>query len=615
MNTQAPRYSNDKPDTNVLTHLADMQTRHYGTSRVAVDACDTLACPRRHFTWTDIHTVTGQLAAALVRLGIDVQDAVAVFAPNCPEILFTDLAAFAIRAIPVSIYSTSSRDQVRYIVNDAGCRMIFVGNKEQYRAARRVVPDAPTLKHIVLFPGVEADEDDRESMTFESLLSLGAEASADIVREVSARTKAATPEDVATLIYTSGTTGEPKGAILPHSCFDAAFRIHRERLRMLSSADTSLCFLPLSHIFEKAWTYFCLYMGIHVTVSRDPKEIQKVIRDVRPTCMCSVPRFWEKAYMAVMEQMDRMKGLKKQMVVRALKVGRKRNLSYIRTGRRVPSLLEAEYRFYDKRIFGPIRAAIGIDRGNIFPTAGAPLAPEIVAFFHAIGVNLLIGYGLSETTATVSCYPEIGYEIGTVGTVMPRVEVRISPKGEIQVRGATVMRGYLNKPEASTEAFTADGWFRTGDAGYFDPAGALILTERIKDLFKTSNGKYIAPQLLESRLAQDRFIDQVAIIGDRRKYVTALIVPSFEALGEWARRMKLHFTDNASLVALPEVHMLLSNHIERLQEGLPSFERIKKFTLLPAPFTMESGELTNTLKVKRPVVASRYASEIEAMYR
>ncbi len=257
---------------------------------------------------------------------------------------------------------------------------------------------------------------------------------------------------------------------------------------------------------------------------------------------------------------------------------------------------------------------MGIEHGNIFPTAGAPLSPAITEFFRAMDVPIVIGYGLSETTATVSCFPDENYEIGTVGTVLPGIEVKIGADNEILVKSPTVMRGYYNKPEETAAVFTPDGFFRTGDAGYFDQQGALVLTERIKDLFKTSNGKYIAPQAIESRLGEDKYIEQVAVIGDNRKFVTAIIVPAIEALKEYASRKKIRYRNLDELLSNPRVRELIGNRIEALQEGLASFEKIKKFTLLPKEFTMEAGELTNTLKIRRPVINRHYASQIEAMY-
>ncbi len=430
--------------------------------------------------------------------------------------------------------------------------MIFVGNEKQYHAVRSVFPQCEGLfKIIVLDPAVDIPAEDKDTLAFSDFLELGHAASDSCRREVDSRAASALPDDIATLIYTSGTTGEPKGAILPHSCFNAALENHRVRLDMLSDSDTSVCFLPMSHIFEKAWSYFCLMMGMRVAINPDPKQIQDALKIVRPTCMCSVPRFWEKVYSAVQDKISRTKGMKRILFEQAMRVGQRRNLSYVRLGKRAPWLLEMQYRFFDKQIFTPMRRVIGVENGNIFPTAGAPLSANIVEFLHACGINIVIGYGLSETTATVTCFPEVAYEIGTVGTLMPGVEVKIGEENEILVRGESVMRGYYNRPEETAKAFTADGWFRTGDAGRFDPNGALILTERIKDLFKTSNGKYIAPQAIESRLGEDKYIEQVAVIGDQRKYVTAIIIPAFEALKDYARRHQ-NSTRSTTLSIMPK---------------------------------------------------------------
>lgn len=566
-------------------------------------------------SWDELHKKVTDFACALEIMGIEPQTMVNVFSANCPEILITDFACYRNRAIPVSLYATSSREQVEFIINDSGATMILVGDQKQYSIVRSVVSNCPTLKTIVTYDdSIILDKDDKMTMRFSSMLKLG-EAAGEACRDtVDSRCASAKNDDIATLIYTSGTTGEPKGAILPHSCFNAAITIHHKRLDTLSDNDRSLCFLPLSHIFEKAWTYYCLDFGITVAINDNPKEIQTTIREIKPTCMCSVPRFWEKVYTAVQEKIAKMTGFKKLMVERALKIGSIRNLKYERLGKRAPWLIESQYRFFDKRILSVMRKAIGINEGNIFPTAGAPLSANIVEFFHACGVNIVIGYGLSETTATVTCFPTTGYEIGTVGTVLPEIEVKIGVDNEILVKAPTVMRGYYRRPEATAAAFTEDGWFRTGDAGYIDEHGALVLTERIKDLFKTSNGKYIAPQAIESRLGEDKFIEQVAVIGDQRKYVTAIIIPAFEALKEYARKKKIAFRSIDELIQNNDIKKMIEERIEQLQKGLANFEKIKRFTLLPKEFTIESGELTNTLKLRRPVINNRYAHEIEAMY-
>jgi len=599
---------------NILTDLVARQTAKYGT-REAFSVIDVKSASCRPTGWSDFNIAVDDAACALEILGIKPFDMLAVFSANCPELLVTDFAAFRNRAVPVSIYSTSSDEQVKYIVDDSGARIIFVGNQKQYDSVRAIFTQRQSLfKIIVIDSAVVIPADDKDTMSFPDFLALGHAASDACRREVEARAAAAGPDDIATLIYTSGTTGEPKGAILPHSCFNAALENHRVRLTMLSDADTSVCFLPLSHIFEKAWSYFCLMMGMRIAINPNPKEIQDALKIVRPTCMCSVPRFWEKVYSAVQDKISRTKGVRRLLFEQAMRVGQRRNLFYARTGRRAPWLLEFQYRFFDRQIFAPMRRVIGVENGNIFPTAGAPLSAAIVEFLHACGINIVIGYGLSETTATVTCFPQTGYEIGTVGTLLPGVEVKIGDENEILVRGDSVMRGYYNRQEETDKAFTADGWFRTGDAGRFDESGALVLTERIKDLFKTSNGKYIAPQAIESRLGEDKYIEQVAVIGDQRKYVTAIIIPAFEALKDYACRHQIKFDSIDELVNNAEIRNFFAGRIEKLQKGLAGFEKIKRFTLLPREFTIENGELTNTLKIRRPVINNLYADEIEAMY-
>lgn len=601
--------------SNILSNLTRHQLERYGADRKAFTKID---LEGRHLvgtTWGEFASRVDRTAYALEILGIMPGDMVAVFAPNCPEILYTDFGCYRNRAVPVSIYATSSPEQVKYIVNDSRARLLVVGTQAHYVTARQIFAECPSLdKIITIDPDIKFDENDNTSMRFTDIFELGAAASEKCRADVDIRTAEADPGDIATLIYTSGTTGEPKGAILPHSCFNAAIEIHRERLDMINDTQSSVSFLPMSHIFEKAWTYFCLSEGIRVDINRDPKRIQEGVRIARPNCMCSVPRFWEKVYSAVQEKIGNMTGIKKIMVERALKIGAKRNLEYVRLGLKVPAWLERQYKFYDKAVLSTVKKAIGIEDGVLFPTAGAPLSSTIVEFLHACGINICIGYGLSETTATVSCFPSIGYEIGTVGTLMPGVQVKIGAENEILVKGPTVMRGYYNRPDTEGKVFTEDGWFRTGDAGLIDHTGAIVLTERLKDLFKTSNGKYIAPQAIESRLGEDKYIEQVAVIGDQRKYVTAIIIPAFDALKEYARKKQIQFNSLEELVQNADIRKFIAERIEHLQKGFAGFEKIKRFTLLPREFSIETGELTNTLKIRRPAINNIYANEIEAMY-
>lgn len=600
--------------SNILTNIINNQVAKYGDREIfryktSIDGEWIIT------SWKEFQSQVNNIAYAMEFLELRPQETIAVFSANRPEFLITDYAAYANRAVPVSIYSTSSAPQVKYIINDCQARILFVGNREQYDIAREIISECKSLTTIVTFDEITRDEDDEITLTFSQLLKLGECAGSRCQCEVAARQNDATPDDIATIIYTSGTTGEPKGAVLPHSCFDAVMEIHKERLTMLSNKDTSVCFLPLSHIFEKAWSGFCMYMGIRFAINFDTKNVQQTLKEFRPTCMCSVPRFWEKVYTGINEKLAEMKGLKKVMVKMAINVGRQRNLNYARVGAKAPWWIETPYKFFEKKVLKPLQAAIGVENGNIFPTAGAPLSTNITEFLHACGINIVIGYGLSETCATVTCYPQPGFELNSAGTVMPRVNIRIGENNEIQVQGPTVMREYYNKPIETSEAFTADGWFRTGDAGKIDSHGNLVITERIKDLFKTSNGKYIAPQVIESRLGEDRFIEQVAVIGDQRKYVTAIITPAFDALKEFANEQHIQYNNIEELVKHSDVKTMVQQRLETLQEGLANFEKIKNFTLLPRAFSMETGELTNTLKIRRQVINTRYAREIEAMYQ
>ena len=589
------RHASQRPDAPALAGQ-DEQERWYDIS------------------WREFDRQINMAARALASLGVKPADCVGTFSANRPENLVTDFACYRNRAISVSIYATSSPEQVAYIVNDASIAVLFAGNSTQYHFAREAMRQCPSLKQIIVIKPIETDEDDDTTMLWSDFIKLGEDSDRSIADEVEKRTAEARPTDIATLVYTSGTTGEPKGAMLTHANYDAALDAHRTALSMLSTDDVSMAFLPLSHIFEKGFTYVCLMMGIKVAVNRDPRAIQDTIKEVRPTCMCAVPRFWEKVYTAVLDKIASMNPVSRAMVRAALRIGHRRNLDYVRHGLKAPFWLERSYRFVDRRIFSKLRGAIGIDRPNIFPTAGAPVSPEIVEFFHSAGLWIMVGYGLSETTATVTCFRQIDYEIGSVGQPLPTVNIKIGDNSEVLVKGPTVMTGYYNKPEATAEAFTADGWFRTGDAGYIDKEGSLFLTDRIKDLFKTSNGKYIAPQMIEARLGTDKFIEQVAIIGDSRKFVSALIVPNFGSLREWAANNGIPSTSDAELLKHQSVHDMMEARLEKLQKGLAPYEKIKRFTLLPHEFTMDNGELTNTLKIKRRVINSRYADLIEAMY-
>ena len=568
-------------------------------------------------TWEEFNAQIDVAANVFPMLGLLEKDTVAICSPNTPQILIVELGAFKNRITVIPIYSSSSQDQFDFIVKNGGAKVLFVGDSHQYPLAYNFWKKHPDIiSRIIVFKndGLELEKDDIVSIFWDDFVRMGMDASDDVKKEVERRKSEGLPEDMATLIYTSGTTGEPKGVAITHSNYDAAMESHLRLLTQVSENDLSMAFLPMSHILEKAWCFFCITKGIAIAVNYDPRIIQDTIHTVHPNIMCCVPRFWEKVYAGVKEKLEKMGPVQKAMVRRAIKCGERRNLNYKRIGKEVPYLLEKEYRFWNKRLFSKIKHAIGIPNPNMFPTAGAPLSDRIVEFLRSIGIEVLIGYGLSETTATVSFYPNVNYEIGTVGVPLPGLEVKIDKNGEILVKGPTVTPGYFKNPEANEKAFTEDGFFRTGDAGYFDSHGALVLTERVKDLFKTSNGKYIAPQMLESRLAENKFIDEAAVIGDQRKFVTALIVPNLSQLRKWAESQGIEDLGAESLAKNPLAIEFIQSEINKVQEGVAEYEKIKRITLLPHHFSIMNGEVTNTMKVRRPIVAKRYNKEIEAMY-
>ena len=565
-------------------------------------------------TWNEFRSGIEKVAHALQTLGIGVQENVGVFSANTYHIFMSDYGLFYNRAVPVHIYATSSREEVRYIVEDASLKLVFVGDQPQYKIAREVQKMIPSLKQIITYKDtIKLDADDDTTMSWDDLLKLGENASDACRNEVEARRSSGVEDDLIYLIYTSGTTGVPKGVMLAHSNMDEAMARHMERLDTIEEDQMSMCFLPLSHVFECAWCHYCFTKGLRIAINENAKEISEALKEVHPNIMCSVPRFWEKVYTGVLNKFSSMGWIGNALLHRAIKIGRLRNLHYRRRGQKATLYVDLQYRFFDKIVFKAIRKAIGMENGEFFPTAGAPLSENIVRFLHCCGINIVMGYGLSETTATVTCFPRKNFKIGSAGTTLPGVQVKIADNGEILVKGKTVMKGYYNKPEETAAVFTEDGWFRTGDAGsYVD--GKLAITERIKDLFKTSNGKYIAPQAIESCLGGDKFIEQVAVIGDQRKYVTAIIVPVYEQLVDYARKMQIQFHTFEDLVCNKEIYKMIEDRIAELQKGFAAFEQIKKFTLLPHAFTMERGELTNTLKLRRSIINKIYKKEIDLMY-
>lgn len=594
-----------------LSVLVHRRAEKYG-DKVALKYRDYETSQWIPITWNQFSQTVRQVANALVELGVQEEENIGIFSQNKPECLYVDFGAFANRAVTIPLYATSSPAQAQYIINDAQIRYIFVGEQFQYDAAFSVFGFCQSLQQLIIFDrAVVRDPRDMTSIYFDEFLETGkALPNNDIVEE---RTSRASDDDLANILYTSGTTGEPKGVMLHHSNYMEAFRIHDIRLVDMTDQDVSMNFLPLTHVFEKAWTYLCIHKGVQICINLRPVDIQTTIKEIRPTLMCSVPRFWEKVYAGVQEKIALETGLKKAMMLDAIKVGKIHNIDYLRKGKTPPLMNQLKYKFYEKTVYALLKKTIGIENGNFFPTAGAAVPDEICEFVHSVGINMLVGYGLTESTATVSCFLNKGYEIGSVGTIMPDVEVKIGEENEILLRGKTITKGYYKKAEATAAAIDKDGWFHTGDAGYMKD-GQLYLTERIKDLFKTSNGKYISPQALETKLAIDRYIDQIAIIADQRKFVSALIVPVYGFVKDYAKEKGIEYKDMEELLQHPKVIGLFRARIDTLQQQFAHYEQVKRFTLLPEPFSMERGELTNTLKLKRPVVAKNYKELIDKMY-
>lgn len=580
-------------------------------NRVALYYRDYSVAKWVEITWRELHEKVERVARALVALGVKEEDRVAICSQNMPQALMVDFANYANRAISVPMYATASAQQIEYIINDAEIEVLCVGEQVQYDNALEVIKNNKFLKHIVVFdPSVDLKGETR-AIYFEDFMRLGDDKS--LQKTVEKRTKAATENDLAIIMYTSGTTGESKGVMLPHSCLLEAMRIHDMRLVHIKRSDTSMAFLPLTHIFERAWTYFCLWQEVKVYLNSRPADIQKTLKEVRPTMLCAVPRFWEKIAAGVQLKIDTFSPFKKAMVTWALAVGQEYNIGYKKDNKCAPFGLALRYRIADKLIFSTLKKVVGLDRGRLFPVAGAALDDKLAVFFLSLGLPIMYGYGLTETTATVCCYPYDNYVIGSMGSLMPDVQVKIGEDGEILVKGKTVCSGYYKKPEITANSFI-DGWFRTGDAGKLVDGKHLYMTDRIKDLFKTSNGKYIAPQQIETILGGDVFIEQVAVIGNNRNYVTAIIAPNIEAIKGYAEQNGIKYEYVDELMDNPQICKMMEERIAELQKDMAPYEKIKKFRMIKRGFTIESGELTSTLKLRRAVILQNYAAMIEEMY-
>ncbi len=567
----------------------------------------------KSLTWNQFSDTVKKVSNAMLNMGVKVQENVGVFSQNSVQYLFCDFGAWGIRAVTIPFYATSSEQQIQFMVNDASVRFLFVGEQDQYDKARRVFSTCKTLERIIIFDkNVRVSPQDTNVMYFEDFLKLGDNFPRQT--EVEAIQATATMDDIANILYTSGTTGDSKGVILTCGQYHAAMEANNKCVPV-GEDDRVLNFLPFTHIFEKGWKILCLTEGARLIVNTYPLEVQQSMKETHPTCMSSVPRFWEKVFMGVEEKIEKSNAAKRKLFNHALHVGKKHNIDYLSKGKRPPLALHLEYEMLNKTVFSLVRKELGLENAHFFPTAGATVNPKVEEFVHSIGINMIVGYGLTESLATVSCN-HLGepFTVGGVGIPIEGIDIKISDEGEVLLKGPTITKGYYNREDLTKAAFTEDGYFKTGDSGYLK-GGELFLKERIKDLYKTSNGKYIAPQMIESKLLVDKYIDQIAVIADQRKFVSALIIPVYPLLEEYAREHKIPFENREQLCVNEQIIAMMKERIDTLQQQLAHYEQVKRFTLLPHNFTIEKGELTNTLKIKRRVLNVNYAKEIEEMYK
>ena len=594
-----------------LSRLIHDQAKKYGDREVLIYK-DFGGKEWKSYSWNQFSDMVKKVSNALLNLGVKVQENVGVFSQNSVQYLFCDFGAWGIRAVTIPFYATSSEQQIQFMVNDAKVRFLFVGEQEQYDKARRVFSTCHTLERIIIFDrNVRISTHDPNAMYFDDFLKLGDNYPRQT--EVEKLQAEASMDDIANILYTSGTTGDSKGVILTCGQYHAAM-VANDKCVPVGEEDRVLNFLPFTHIFEKGWKILCLTEGARLIVNTYPLEVQQSMKETHPTCMSSVPRFWEKVYMGVLEQIEKASAPKRKLFQHALNIGKKHNIDYLSKGKRPPLGIHLEYEMLNRTVFSLVRKELGLENAHFFPTAGATVNPKVEEFVHSIGINMVVGYGLTESLATVSCN-HLGkpYTVGGVGIPIEGIDIKISDEGEVLLKGPTITKGYYNREDLTKQAFTEDGYFKTGDSGYLE-GGELFLKERIKDLYKTSNGKYIAPQMIESKLLVDKYIDQIAIIADQRKFVSALIIPVYPLLEEYAREHQIAFETREQLCANQQINEMMKERIDTLQQQLAHYEQIKRFTLLPHHFSMEKGELTNTLKIKRRVLNENYRKEIEAMY-
>ncbi len=552
--------------------------------------------------WSTFQQEIDNISFALIAQSIEIQDKIGIFAHNMPRWSIADFGAMQARVVTVPIYATNIPSQVEYLINNADIKILFVGEQAQMDCAIKIANNCTQIIKIVAMKSSINLHNHPLACYWENFIQVKKN-----VSELETRLASKRLDDLFTLIYTSGTTGDPKGVMLDYANLAHQLQSHDQALD-ITEQDVSLSFLPLSHIFERAWVAYIFHCGAVNCYLEDTNQIRQALVKTKPTVMCAVPRFYEKIYTAVLDKVEKAPFIRKTLFHWAMQAGEKHYQSA-----KPSRWLKWQHKWADKLVLSKLRALLG-GQVRMMPCGGAKLEPTIGKFFHSLGVNVKLGYGMTETTATVSCWEDNGFNPNSIGKLMPNAEVKIGENNEILVRGGMVMRGYYKKPEETANAFTVDGFLKTGDAGEMDTEGNLHITDRIKELMKTSNGKYIAPQYIEGKIGKDKFIEQIAIIADAKKYVSALIVPCFDSLEEYAKQLNIKYQDRLELIKHSEILQMFEKRLQEVQKELASFEQVKKFTLLPQAFSQAMEEITPTLKLRRKVIMQRYQEQIEQMY-